>query len=135
MDVMSKTQRSKLMSRIRGRNTAVEIKLRRAVWAAGMRYRLHHRIGRYRPDLVFIGKKLTIFIDGCFWHQCPLHGVMPKGNQDFWKTKLDRNVARDLETTEMLLSQGWLVLRIWEHEIDEDPQACVKRIAEVLATK
>lgn len=134
-DVMTCTQRSRLMSRIRGRNTLVEMKLRRAIWAAGLRYRIHHRIGRFRPDLVFIGKRVAVFIDGCFWHQCPLHGVMPKGNHAFWKTKLDGNVARDLETTRMLVAEGWEVLRIWEHEIDDDTQSCVLRIADALATR
>lgn len=131
-DVMTVVQRSELMSRIRAKNTSPEIKLRRAAWSIGLRYRLHYRIGRFKPDLVFIKKRVAIFIDGCFWHHCPLHGVMPKGNHAFWKQKIDGNVARDRETTIRLVSEGWEVLRIWEHEVDEDPQSCAQRIAEVL---
>lgn len=116
------------MSRIRGSNTGPELVLRRAAWARGLRYRLNVRIGRARPDLVFVGARLAVFVDGCFWHCCPLHGGWPKGNNVFWKVKLDRNVERDAETNRTLIATGWKVLRFWEHQIDESAEACVTEI-------
>ncbi len=131
-DVMSAAQRSALMSRIRGKDTLPELALRRAVWARGLRYRLQYRIGRIRPDLTFPNIRVAIFVDGCFWHRCPMHGVMPKGNHPFWKSKLERNVERDIETTKILISAGWKVLRFWEHEVDESAETCARKIGKVL---
>ncbi|WP_298431912.1 very short patch repair endonuclease [Ottowia sp.] len=124
--------RRELMGRIRGRDTRPEMLLRQCVWALGLRYRLQHRIGRTRPDMVFIAAKLAVFVDGCFWHGCPLHSTKPKNNRDFWDQKLSRNVVRDAEQTQWLESQGWRVLRIWEHEIDASPADCALRIAVML---
>lgn len=127
-DVMSPAQRSKLMSRIQGKNTAPEIRLRRAAWALGLRYRLHRPIGFTRPDLVFAGAKVAVFVDGCFWHCCPLHSVMPKNNREFWQKKLGRNVQRDAEATQYLIGAGWRVLRFWEHEVEESAETCARLI-------
>lgn len=124
--------RRELMGRIRGRDTRPEMLLRQFVWALGLRYRLQHRIGRTRPDMAFIGAKLAVFVDGCFWHGCPLHSTKPKNNREFWEQKLRRNVARDAEQNQWLKSQGWRVLRIWEHEIDTSPADCARRIAVML---
>lgn len=124
--------RRQMMARIKGRDTGPEWDLRRRVWALGLRYRLQHRIGRTRPDLVFVGAKLAVFVDGCFWHGCPLHSIKPKSNSEFWEKKLSRNVERDGEQTQWLESQGWRVLRIWEHEIDASPADCARRIAVML---
>lgn len=131
-DVMSAARRSALMSRIRGSNTGPELALRRTAWAKGLRYRLNFRIGRARPDLVFPSARLAVFVDGCFWHRCPLHGVMPKGNGAFWKTKLDRNVARDAETNRTLLATGWKILRFWEHQVEDSVEGCVAEIERAL---
>ena len=120
------------MSRIRGRDTGPELKLRRSVWALGVRYRLQYRIGRTRPDMVFVGAKLAVFVDGCFWHGCPQHSTMPKNNRDFWEQKLRRNRERDVENTQWLETQGWRVLRLWEHEIEASSLDCAKRIAAML---
>lgn len=117
------------MSRIKGKNTGPELALRSAVWAIGLRYRLHHRIGRTRPDMVFIGPKLAVFVDGCFWHGCLRHSTAPKNNMEFWKQKLERNRERDVENTTWLRAEGWCVLRFWEHEIDSSPTDCAHRIA------
>lgn len=127
-DVMSTEQRSALMGRIRGKDTQPEMALRRAVWALGLRYRLHRKIGRIKPDMVFAGARVAVFVDGCFWHRCPLHGVMPKGNAAFWQTKLVGNVRRDAEANEALTADGWAVLRFWEHEVEGSAKACAMRI-------
>lgn len=120
------------MSRIKGRDTGPELSLRRSVWALGLRYRLQYRIGRVRPDLVFIGAQLAVFVDGCFWHGCPLHSTMPKNNRDFWEQKLKRNRERDVENTQRLEADGWRVLRLWEHEIKASSTDCARRIAVML---
>ncbi len=131
-DVMSAEQRSALMGRIRGKDTLPELTLRRATWALGLRYRLHRRIARIKPDMVFIGARLAVFVDGCFWHGCPLHSTMPKNNREFWKQKLGRNRERDAENKQRLEAEGWRVLRLWEHEIQTSPADCARRIAVIL---
>jgi DNA mismatch endonuclease (patch repair protein) len=67
-------------------------------------------------DIVFTSAKVAIFVDGCFWHECPIHGSIPVSNHEWWKTKLDRNKDRDIETNEFLRAAGWVVVRIWEHD-------------------
>ncbi|WP_082822947.1 very short patch repair endonuclease [Microbacterium sp. T32] len=106
------------MQRNRGRDTSPELAVRRLLHAAGLRYRVDFAPlgGRRRADIVFTRKRLAVFIDGCFWHGCPIHATRPKANADYWGPKLDRNVERDLETTASLESAGWAVLRFWEHE-------------------
>lgn len=135
VDVLSKSQRSYCMSRIRGKDTSPELMLRHAIWALGLRYRLNRRIGRRRVDLVFPGARVAVFVDGCFWHQCPLHGVMPKANRAFWKKKLDQNVKRDIATSEELKREGWFVIRFWEHEIDASVESCAQKVHRVVLTR
>ena len=119
-DVLTKEQRRYCMSRIRGRDTLPEIQLRKALWASGLRYRLRNKLPGH-PDLVFPALKGVVFVDGCFWHCCPEHGVRPTSNAKFWRTKLDANVARDRVVTMKLRSLGWRVVRIWEHHVEADP--------------
>lgn len=109
--------RSENMSRIRGTNTKPELLLRKALWKKGMRYHLHSSIGGIRPDIVFKTNKLAVFVDGCFWHGCPLHYVRPRSRAEFWADKLRANTARDQVQTLRLIEDGWMVLRFWEHEI------------------
>lgn len=118
-----------MMSRIQGRNTEPELSLRRSMWALGLRYWLHLRIGRTRPDVVFVRARLAVFVDGCFWHACPQHLTMPKNNRDFWEQKLRRNRERDVESTRLLEADGWRVLRFWEHEVETSPADCARRVA------
>src|SRR5690606_20366431 len=105
MDVLSPSQRSNCMSRIRSRDTKPEISLRRALWGKGLRYRLKNRLPG-RPDIVFTNRRIAIFVDGCFWHQCPIHGRIPESNRDFWENKLRDNTRRDADVTQYLKSQG-----------------------------
>jgi DNA mismatch endonuclease, patch repair protein len=131
MDVLTPTQRSLCMSRIRGKNTKPEIALRTALWSLGLRYRLHTPLPG-RPDIVFSRSRLAVFVDGCFWHGCPEHGVKPKTNSAFWQTKLERNIARDLRTSASLKAAGWTVIRIWEHEICQDISEAVERVLQAI---
>lgn len=120
------------MSRIKGKNTKPEIALRKALWALGLRYRLKSNLPG-RPDMVFRGKKLAVFVDGCFWHGCPEHYVPPKTNARFWKKKISENIARDRKVDKKLKDLGWTVFRVWEHEIMDDVSYCAEIISEYLA--
>lgn len=113
------------MSRIPTRGTKPEWLLRRALHARGLRYRLHRRDLPGRPDIVFPSVRLAVFVDGCFWHRCPDHGVLPKNNRNWWRTKLEANVARDRAKDLLLAESGWRALHVWEHE---DPDAAADRI-------
>lgn len=120
--------RSEQMSRIRSRDTVPELLLRKAVWALGLRYRVCVRLPG-RPDIVFPRQKLVVFVDGCFWHGCPLHYVRPKSNTSYWSPKIEANIARDRRQEAALEEEGWHVLRLWEHEIEADPEGCARRVA------
>lgn len=120
--------RSEQMSRIRGRHTTPERILRSALWADGLRYRLHVRTPVGRPDIVFPRQRLAVFVDGCFWHGCPTHYVRPRTREEFWSAKLRANVGRDRQQTAALEADGWRVLRFWEHEVADDVDALVERV-------
>lgn len=120
------------MSRQRTKDTAVEMAIRRALHRRGLRYRVHRRPLpnlRRQADIVFGPSKIAVFVDGCFWHRCPEHGTSPKANGAWWQAKLDRNQARDAETTARLSAEGWTVIRVWEHE---DPEVAAQRIADAV---
>jgi len=121
------------MQRQRRRDTAVELALRSRLHAAGLRYRIHQRplpALRREADIVFRRAKVAVFVDGCFWHGCPLHATTPKRNNDFWVAKIDGNVARDRSTDRALRDAGWQSIRIWEHETPDEAAATVRRIVE-----
>lgn len=92
--------------------------LRRELWRSGLRYRTNLAvIGRRRKvDVVFTGAKVAVFVDGCFWHGCPMHGTLPKNNTEWWHAKLRTNAQRDRDTDLVLHDAGWCVVRVWEHE-------------------
>ncbi|MFF8099002.1 very short patch repair endonuclease [Streptomyces sp. NPDC016640] len=116
------------MSRQASKDTGVELAVRRLLHAAGLRYRVEYPVpgmARRRLDVAFPRVKVAVLIDGCFWHGCPMHATQPKANAEWWRKKLDRNMARDRETTEHLVAQGWTVLRFWEHEAPEEVAARV----------
>ncbi|MFF5427261.1 MULTISPECIES: very short patch repair endonuclease [unclassified Streptomyces] len=117
------------MSRQARRDTAAEVMVRRLLHAAGLRYRVNVPVPglpRRTIDIAWGGARIAVFLDGCFWHGCPLHATHPKANAEWWRAKLDRNMARDRETTEHLIAQGWVVLRFWEHEPAEEVAATVR---------
>jgi len=130
VDVLSKSQRKFCMSRIRGKNTKPELLLRKALWLRGLRYRLKNSLPG-RPDIVYPGRHLVIFVDGCFWHGCPDHYQMPEVNRTFWEEKMLKTKARDKEVNRMLKQNGWKVLRFWEHEIKINLSGCVDRVSQV----
>ncbi len=103
----------------RGRDTSLELRVRGELHRRGLRYRvdLAPLAGlRSRADIVFTRRRIAVYLDGCFWHGCPTHGVTPKAHAEFWTQKLARNKQRDAETSRVLTEAGWAVLRFWEHE-------------------
>lgn len=110
--------------------SALELELRSALHREGLRFRKHIRPIeglRCRPDVVFSRQRLAVFVDGCFWHRCPVHGEIPRANRRWWQTKFEATVARDRRNNEFLVSHGWTVLRLWAHEPIEQMVAQVMR--------
>jgi DNA mismatch endonuclease, patch repair protein len=134
VDRISKDARSRNMARIRGRETAPELALRRALWAMGLRYRTHGSVPG-RPDIVFSQARLAVFVDGCFWHSCPEHGVRPKGNRLFWAEKLRGNRQRDRRNEAALRALGWTYIRFWEHDIEQRLDQCAAAVQAALNKK
>ena len=121
---------SRVMSANRGKNSKPEILLRKALWAKGVRgYRLHYKRMPGQPDLVFVSKKLAVFVHGCFWHRCSKCGyTLPKTNSLYWKSKFSRNVERDKRHARELRKMGWRVLVAWECDVRRSPDRVSERI-------
>ena len=118
-DDRSPAQRSETMRRVRAKDTSCELRLRKELHRRGLRYRLHARLPG-KPDMVFASARVVVFIDGCFWHGCPEHGRIPATNRDFWERKIARNRERDVAAALALKSEGWKVIRVWEHDVRRD---------------
>jgi DNA mismatch endonuclease, patch repair protein len=119
----------------RGRDTGPELALRRALHARGLRYRVDHPLPfdrRRRADVMFTRAMIAVFVDGCFWHGCTDHGRVPRSNSAFWSAKIERNRARDADTSQRLEALGWGVLRFWEHE---EPSRCAEVVARTVARR
>lgn len=109
-------------------DTEAELSVRRTLYSAGLRYRKHYPVpGRPRRsiDIAFPGKRIAVFIDGCFWHGCEIHRTVPKSNREWWQAKLEENQRRDRDTTKVLGEHGWTVLRFWEHDAASEVLAAV----------
>jgi len=104
------------MSAMPTRDTRTEVALRRELHKRGLRFRVQLRTLPGRPDIAFTRARIAVFVDGCFWHRCPIHGTAPKNNRTWWAAKLDANVARDRRKDQNLRDLGWLPIHIWEHE-------------------
>lgn len=120
------------MARVARRDTRPELEIRRELHARGLRYRVDVSPVpslRGRADILFRPARVAVYVDGCFWHSCPDHGVLPKGNRDWWREKLAATVRRDRTTDSALAELGWRVVRVWEHE---DPVAAADRIEAAL---
>lgn len=117
------------MSRLARRDTKPEVAVRRLLHAVGLRYRVAYAVPGVRRrtiDIAFPRRRVAVFIDGCFWHGCPVHGTKPAANAAWWARKLEANSARDVDTAALLEEQGWTVLRFWEHEPPEIVAAAVR---------
>lgn len=131
-DVLTKRQRSYCMSQIRGKGTKQEIILKNKLRAAGLSgYRMHFELAG-KPDIAYPGHKLAIFLDGCFWHKCPMCYNKPRTNRTFWLKKLGDNVIRDKKINQQLKKAGWKVIRFWEHDIRKNSDKCIRTVRKVL---
>lgn len=127
---------SRRMKGTRQRDTAAELEVRRALHACGLRYVLNKRVAsnsRRNVDIVFPSARVALFVDGCFWHGCPIHGTLPAvTNSEFWKMKIQANKRRDRLASAELKVEGWTVIRVWEHE---SPTAIAQRVSEAVRSK
>jgi DNA mismatch endonuclease Vsr len=130
-DPLTPARRSALMSRVKTRETAPELELRHALWAAGIRgWRLHPRAVPGRPDLAWIGRRLAVFVDGAFWHGHPDYYWGQSGK--FWDEKIARNRERDVRVTQELVDEGWRVLRLWDFEVEKEVSRCTGVVRDLL---
>jgi len=127
-----KTHRSGQLSGRQSKNTKPEVLLRKALHSQGARFRLHRRLAKgCSPDLVLPRRRVVVFVDGDFWHGCPRHCPerSPTGpNAAMWQAKFTATRARDAQATRVAREQGWIVVRLWECEILEDPEAAARRV-------
>lgn len=133
--VPSSDEASARMKAVGVRDTKPEIAIRSLLHRAGLRYRVDCRPEASIPrtaDIVIRRLKIAIFVDGCFWHSCPIHGTMPAANRDYWQEKLQANQERDADTTKRLGDLGWTVLRYWEHE---EPSVVAEQIVEIVTDR
>ena len=123
-------ERSKMMSKIRGKNTKAELQLRRALWAAGVRYRVNVKTLPGRPDIASKKLKFVVFVDGGFWHgyQWADRKTKLKANKDFWIPKIERNMQRDAENNARLQAMGYTVYRFWQDEVRKGLMGCILQI-------
>ena len=131
-DVFTPEKRSQVMARVRQRDTAPELTLRKLLWGRGYRYRLHAKALPGSPDLAFASRKTALFVHGCFWHghDCPRGARAPKANAAYWSAKIEKNRARDAGALAALADRGWKAVTVWECEL-RDP-ALPDRLAEAL---
>ena len=134
-DVFSEAKRSAVMRRVKGKDTSPELKVRKALTRLGARYRLHRKDLPGKPDIVLPGRKLALFVHGCFWHghDCARGARVPKQNRDYWVGKVARNRARDTASREALVALGWRVETIWECDL-KDAAALEARLSERCST-
>lgn len=131
-DNLTPAQRSKNMSRIRRRDTAPELAIRRALWAAGHRgYRVDRGSLPGRPDVAWGRAKVAVFIDGAFWHGHP-SAYTPGKSGDYWDEKIERNRKRDEAANSSLRAMGWTVIRMWDFEVKQDLDSCIERVERAL---
>jgi DNA mismatch endonuclease (patch repair protein) len=107
------------MAKVRRKSTGAEVAMRRELYRRGLRYRVDFEVlkkPRRVADVAFPGRRIAVFVDGCFWHGCPEHATWPKQNAEFWRQKIEANRLRDADTNSRLLDYGWTVLRFWEHQ-------------------
>ena len=130
-------ERSKLMGKVKGVDNKAEVKLRKALWNLGYRYRKHVKKLPGKPDIVFSKYRLVIFIDGEFWHGYKWEEKREKikSNRDFWIPKIERNMQRDVENNSQLQAAGWEVQRFWEKEVQKSLDVCLEKIVGFIKSK
>jgi len=134
MDVLTPEQRHKCMSHIRSKNTSIELLLRKALWHEGIRYRKSYEKLPGKPDIAITKYKIAIFCDGELWHGKDWKNKKNriKTNSDYWISKIERNIVRDIENEKKLESMGWTIVRFWGNKIKKNPMDCVNEIKETI---
>ena len=137
MDNLTSVQRSKIMRAIRSTNTKDEVRLAKALWHLGYRYRKNNRKIFGTPDLTFKKLKIAIFVDSEFFHGKDWENQKKrfKTNQEFWRNKIERNMQRDIEVNDYLMTQGWAIIRFWSTEINKNLEDCIAIIQAEIASK
>lgn len=137
MDVLTKEQRSRNMQAIKGSETQIEIKLAKALWSKGYRYRKNDKSVFGKPDLTFKKFKLAVFVDSEYWHgkNWKKEKFRIKSNREFWWNKIEGNIKRDKVVNKELKRQGWIILRFWGKEIDKKLELCIFKIEERLRSR
>jgi DNA mismatch endonuclease (patch repair protein) len=131
-DTYDAETRSRVMRRVKGRDTKPEIALRRVLWSSGFRgYRLHRRDVPGKPDVAYLGRRVAIFVDGAWWHGHP-DKWWPGRSGDYWDRKVQGNIDRDRRIDAELDSMGWTVVRLWDFEVLADPERCCAKVASAL---
>ena len=125
-DVFTPEKRSWVMSRIRSKNTKIDVRMRKLLSKKNYRFEMYPKMFG-NPDLVLRNKKIAIFCDGDFWHGYGYH-KKKKPAKKFWRDKIEENIRRDKKISRKLRSDGWSVLRFWEHDIEKNPEKCIRRI-------
>lgn len=125
------------MSRIRSKDTQLEVKLRKELWSRGLRYRKNVKSVPGKPDIAFIGKKIAVFCDSEFWHgyDWDARKVAIKTNREYWIPKIERNMQRDQEVNSLLEGQGWIVLRFWGSQINSELSVCADFIEDAVRNR
>jgi DNA mismatch endonuclease, patch repair protein len=133
-DNVDAATRSRIMSRVRNKDTRPELTLRRSLWAAGIRgWRCHVRNVFGTPDLLWRGRRVAVFVDSAWWHGHPSRWT-PGNLSKWWDDKIERNRQRDATVTARLRDEGWTVVRLWDFEVERDLPACVERVRQALAS-
>ena len=130
-DMMTIEQRRKNTQAIKSISLLEGI-VSKELWKHGFRFRRNTKNLFGKPDISIKKYKVVIFIDSCFWHQCPIHGNMPKSNIEYWQNKLNRNKNRDIEVNDYYINKGWKIKRIWEHEIKNDLDHVINDLVEFI---
>jgi len=130
-------ERSRIMQKIRSSgNLTTEARLRAALVKSGIKgWKVNYRSMNVATDFFFPADRIAIFVDGCFWHACPICGHIPKTNSEFWKAKIGLNRKRDKANTLILEGQGVLVIRFWEHELADSLSTCIEKIRAALSSQ
>jgi len=131
-DTFSKEKRSEIMSKIKGKNTSLEVKVRKELWKRKKGYKLHDPKLPGRPDISYRRQKVVIFLDGCFWHGCPDHFKMPDSNAEYWSNKIKSNIERRNKVKAELEEKGYTVLEFYECKVKEGFQDVIGEICDYL---
>lgn len=135
MKLETTIKRSKIMKSIKGFDTGIEVCLRKALWHKGVRYRKNFKVFDCHPDIVITKYKIAVFCDGNFWHGKELQKRPIKHNSSYWNEKIRRNIERDLENTIELRDNGWIVLRFWEDDIQNNLPNCVDDVLRYISIR